>query len=101
VSLRHAVHHRQAQAGTALALGGEEGFEAAPPRVFIHADPRVAHVDQDSIPCIAARETAGSDRQRASGGHCVDCVENQIGERIAYLVFRAHDIRQGFRQLRS
>ena len=45
VPLHHAVHHRQAQAGAAFALGGEERLEAAAPRILVHADAGVDDLD--------------------------------------------------------
>ena len=44
----HAVHHREAEAGAALALGGEERLEAAAPRLLVHADAGVADLDRDA-----------------------------------------------------
>jgi hypothetical protein len=43
VPLHDPVDHREAQPGAALALRGEEGLEAAPARVLVHAAPGVAH----------------------------------------------------------
>ena len=44
VPLDHPVNHREPEAGAALALGGEERLEAAPPSVLIHADAGIGNL---------------------------------------------------------
>jgi hypothetical protein len=49
VTLGNAVNHREPESGAACALRREERFEAAPPRVFIHADALVLHLEQHDL----------------------------------------------------
>ena len=101
VALYHAVHHGQAKTGTALALGGEKRFQATLLGVFVHAHARVAHVQSASAWlvhcsfCGAGEEmTRVFKRERATFGHGVHGVEDQVGERVADFTLRAYDAGQ-------
>jgi hypothetical protein len=85
VSLCRAVHHRQAQASAALALGGEERFQATPSGVLIHADARVAHFD------LHAAGFGGSRAQgeRSAFRQRIHCIEYEVGERLANFALHA------------
>ncbi len=92
VALDHAIYHGQPESRAALPLGRIKRFEAAAACVLVHADSGVGHFDQDPLGGLTVRRRAGAHRQRAAGRHGVDGIENQVGERIANLVFRSHDV---------
>ena len=97
VPLHHAVDHREPQAGAALTLGREERFETAAARVVIHADAGVGDLHQH-VPRV---RRARAQRECAALGHRIDGIEDEIGERLANLAFRAHDDGQRLRELAS
>ena len=77
--------------GAALALGGEERFEAAAARGLAHADAVVLHLDDH---LLVARIRARAQRDDAAVGQRVDGVQQQVGQRVAHLVLGAEDLRQ-------
>jgi hypothetical protein len=75
VALDHAVHHGEAEAGAALALGGEERLQAAPPRFIVHADAGVRDLDPDRLDVVRAGNRARAHGQSAAVGHGIDRID--------------------------
>jgi GAF domain-containing protein len=74
MALRDPVHHRQPQAGAALALGREEGLQATATRLLVHTDARVAHFD---LGRLRFADCTSAQRQFATLGHRVHGVEQR------------------------
>ena len=95
VTLHHAVDHGEPEARAALPLRGVEGLEASAPRLLVHADAGVGdfhlHLPRD---VAAARHEPRAQGKRPAFRHGVHGVEDQIGERVADLDLRAHDVGQ-------
>ncbi len=86
MTLRRDGHHRKTEAGAALTLGGEKGLEAALAGVLVHARADIAHLDPHAASAACAgTEGRGRDRDRAAVGHCVDGVEDEVGQGFAEL----------------
>ena len=108
MTLRHAVHHGEAHSCAALALGGEERLETAPPGLRVHADTRVRDLYIDHLGrhlCFSRtlRLPHGALRphgERAAVGHCVSRVEDEIGKGVANLVLSTHDCGGGTHEVR-
>jgi hypothetical protein len=71
--LHRPVDHRQAEPRAAFAFGREERLEAAPPRLLVHTDTRVADIEADDPLCRTAggrrcRRKIGSQYHRATSG---------------------------------
>ena len=99
MTLHHAIHHRQPQARAALALGGVEGLKTATPGLLVHPDSGIGDLHVHMARRIVSAATAAGDEAGAQGestaiGHGIDGIENEIGEGVAQLAFRAHDLRQ-------
>ena len=92
MAFRHAVHHGESQAGAALALGREEGLQAAAPGFLVHAHARVADFDDDAVAAVPV--AARADGQRAAVRHGVHGVEHQVHQRVADLALHRGNGRQ-------
>ena len=85
---RHAIDHRQAEAG-ALAdfLGGEEGLERALEHFGRHADAGVADGELDIVAVLEvgvaadAAPASADEGQHAAVGHCVAGVDREVEHR--------------------
>ena len=105
--LRDAIHHRQPEASAAFALGREEGFQATPLRVLVHADAGVAHLDDHAVPFCGGRAVATFGRRDRARAHCqhaalrhrIDGIEDQVGQRLAHFALDAEDRGQARREL--
>ena len=95
MALGDAVHHRQPEAGTAFALGGEEWLQAAAARGFVHAGAGVADLDEHAArDALAGLERMPrAQRERAALGHRVGRIEDEIDQRLAQLAGEGHDHR--------
>ena len=100
VPLRHAVDHREPEAGAALALGGEERLEAAAARVLVHADAGV--VDFEHARSASGCRPRGAVRSVSvpPSRHRIDGVEDQVDERVADLALDRGDRRQVWPRVR-
>jgi len=80
--LDDAVHARQAEAGSAVALRREERLEAPSLHLRRHAGPRIGHLGHGGR---RRRVRQRPHRERASLGHGVHGVEDHVGEHVAKL----------------
>ena len=102
MALDHAIDHRQAEARSALALGGEKRLQAAALRLLVHARPGVANFqvhERAGFTLVLARNSARADRERASVRHRVHGIEDEIGESVADFALSARERGQAGRQL--
>ena len=102
VAPHHAIDRGEAEAGPALALGGEERLHAAPPHLVVHADAGVGDRDLDIAgvrALVRRRQQLGAQRQGAAARHRVDRVQHQVDHGLADLALDAGDGRHIGRQV--
>ena len=97
VPLRDAVNHGQAQAGAALALGGEERLQTAAAGFLVHADAGVASLPHATYASVFGPDASAALVRKVSvppSGMASTALKTRLIERLANFAFDARDRRQ-------